>query len=82
MVEVVVVELSKEYVWVSDSEGRSESEILGKEITRPRRFEKVLKTLYEKGYSLKGGGCGFTYPPWAKSVENSEKRCVFIFTRD
>jgi len=81
MVEVVVVELSKD-VWVSDSEGRSMSEILGKEITGPRRFEKVLKTLYEKGYSLKGGGCGFAYPPWAKSVENSERRCVFIFTRD
>jgi len=86
MVGVVIAQMGNRRISIKDDEGRGLGEFFGVDIKESHKLSqnpgKVIKMLYDRGYELKGGGCGFGFYPWAKSVERDwERDCVFIFVK-
>jgi hypothetical protein len=46
------------------------------------RLVDVMDTLMEKGYKIEGMGCGYAFPPWAKSIEQEKRNCLIILKRE
>ncbi|MCD6256092.1 MAG: hypothetical protein J7J44_07465 [Deltaproteobacteria bacterium] len=84
--KVVIAYISESSVWLRDSEGRFNHEILGIDEREwrenyKRKPAKVIQKLYEMGYKLEGGGCGAYIPPWAKSLEREQFNCLLVFVK-